>query len=314
MWWQRIFPGNEEPYALKDGKFTPVLSDRALRQLNRLQINASRYQPSGRIGLRRSLRRTLDLNFREHRKYIPGDDIRYVDWKASGRHEQVFVKQSESPKGILTYILIDISMSMSWGSPPKSQCMLELAAALGYASIAHGDQILVIPFRESLSHPYGPISGKAQISSLIRYLGSLSFSGKTDFENSIRDFRRQYGGGGTVLILSDLLWRGNLSNVLEQLPAPTWDVVLLHLLHADEIQPPRMGNVEVHDIETENKINYDINQKAIEQYAINLEQWKSNLEMISMESNAFYTMIPTAWKLDLEIIPHLRSLDVLIPL
>ena len=96
-----------------------LLPPHAVNQLNHLKLNASQYLPGFTAGTRASIRRRPAFDFREHRTYVPGDDVRYVDWKASARQEHIFIKQGEYPKEASVQILLDCSRSMDWGNPRK---------------------------------------------------------------------------------------------------------------------------------------------------------------------------------------------------
>ena len=122
----------------QNNDFSQKLTPQTFRQLNRLQLNAGRYLPGHAVGMRPSLRRRPSSEFKEHRMYVTGDDVRFVDWKASSRSEHVFVKLGEQPKEATVYILLDCSQSMDWGDPPKVGTALALAAAIGYMALSQG--------------------------------------------------------------------------------------------------------------------------------------------------------------------------------
>jgi len=101
---------------------------------------------------------------------------------------------------------------------------------------------------------------------------------------------------------------------LRSVPAPSWDVAVLHLLHPMEIQPKLRGDFEMRDIETGRTRNYDITPKALETYHEHLEGWRMGLETACVESKAFYTLISTGWAVEREVIPHLRRINLVKPL
>jgi uncharacterized protein (DUF58 family) len=317
MWFRNIFPldqvhprsTNSEPVnSWRD----LLLSAGSLRQLNGMQLNASRYLKGNAAGLRYSLRRKPAAEFREHRMYVPGDDIRHVDWKASARQEHIFIKQGEHPKEASVYLLLDCSGSMAWGDRPKLRACLQLAAAFGFMALANYDRLMVVPLGRLDLQPLGFISGKGQFPPLLNYLRGLTFSGKCDLKEAIHDFTRRHArGGGLTLILSDLLGTPHLSDILQLLPIPTWDVLVFHLLHPEELKPSLKGDFEMVDVESGLKANYDINAEAIDTYQNRIKAWRERLELDSVEANAFYNLIPTDWSLDKEVIPHLRSVDVI---
>jgi uncharacterized protein (DUF58 family) len=255
------------------------------------------------------------MDFREHRAYTPGDDVRFVDWRASARQEHVFIKEGENLKNATIYLLLDCSASMAWGNPPRSQTALVLAAALGYLALnAHGDRLVVIP---TGGNPLlGPVSGKGQFPGLLNYLSALRFEGQEDLGQVMAGLaRRSPSRGGLALALSDLLGVVDLSRALEALPAPRWGAILLHLLHPEELDPPARGDLELYDIETGQRRRHAITEKVLETYRQRLGSWLENIETACAEKpNTLYSMIQTDWNLEGEILPRLRSANVVKPL
>lgn len=293
-----------------------VLSPGALRQLNRMQLSASRYLAGFYSGLRPGIRRKLSVEFHEHRKYTPGDDLRFVDWKVSARHEHVFVRQGQQPKETNVYLLIDCSSSMSWGAPEKAIKQLVTAAAISYMALAHSDRLKIVPFTDNHSFPsFGPASGKGQYPEVVRYLRNIPYEGQVSLERSVNQFRQNTDKvGGLIILLSDLLGITNLNSILEVLPSPTWDVIIIQMLHPEELAPTISGDLEMVDIETQQKANYDVDQQAIQLYEKRLKNWLESLEVSCVENGAFYTLIPTNWELDKDILPQLRKINVIKPL
>ena len=333
MWFQRIFsPAKaQKVHSGLPGEQVNGLqvSARALIQLNRLRLNTSRYLPGHGVGSRTSVRRKPAADFREHRMYVPGDDMRFVDWKASARQEHIFIKQGEYQKKVNVYVLLDCSASMGWGEPPKAATALSLAAALGYSALTHGDRLTVVPLvdRNQLNGtavrsmaPLGPISGKGQFPGLLNYFRSLPFQGSIDLAEAIRHFSRRVAvGSGLVLLISDLLGnepysRAEIGSALEYLPMPTWNVVVLHLLHPAELKPTWRGEYEFFDIETGTTTNYDVTAKVLQAYQGRVQAWREKLEFECNENNALYSLIQSGCALDTEIIPILRDLNVVVPL
>jgi uncharacterized protein (DUF58 family) len=279
-----------------------------------LQLNASRYLPGASIGQRPSLRRLPSSDFLDHRMYIPGDDIRFIDWKASARHEHTFIKQGNLPKEITVYILLDCSVSMGWGNSQKSFCMLQIAMVIAYLALNHSETLFIVPLGKGKISSLGPIHGKGQIPAVINYLKQIPIEGQSDLKEDVINFRKKIAKqGGIVYILSDLLYLTKMDEVLEKFRVPSWDVVLLHILHPEELNPTISGNFEFQDVETGNRANYDINQDAKMKYLQHLTDWMSQVEVTCVEHNHFYSMIPSDWDLETRIIPHLRAVDLVVP-
>lgn len=318
MWSRRIShlikvflsPAHPAATGLNDKSFS--LSAQAISQLNRLKLNTSRYIPGYASGLRSSLRRKASDDFHEHRLYVPGDDIRYVDWKASARHERVFIKLGEHPKDATVHMILDTSASLNWGDPSKAHACIQIAAALGYSILVHGDRLVVWLMRSPPTSLLGPISGKGQVPTLLKHLYGLVFEGRADMLSIAREILRRYKGG-FILILSDLLEIDGLFESMKLIQPPRWDIAVVHLLHPKEIKPGISGNYQFVDIESGLTKNYDVNVRALQQYEQNISNWIRDLDMNFVDNNTFYTMIQTDWSLDREIIPYFRKIHLLNP-
>jgi len=318
MWFRRIFRLNKlyrratRRIETPENAGIPRLDSEALRQLNRLQIRGSKALRGDRIALRPSNRSKPAVEFREHRLYVPGDDIRFVDWRASARHENIFVRQGEMPKDVVVCLLLDCSASMMWGQKSKRESQLGLASALGYTALKNGDRLFVFPYGDQPNIEFGQASGSGHLSPFIRYLDKLKYGGQSNLEHALRSLQRRISRGGVVFILSDLLERGDLSNLLSNLPAPKWWVNVIHLLHPAELSPETRGSYELEDSETGRKMNYDLTNEALKRYRERVENWKSQLEMHAVEQHAFYYLINTDWSLSREMLPYLREHQVLV--
>lgn len=244
--------------------------------------------------------------------YVPGDDIRYVDWRASGRHENVFIRQGELPKEVIVYLLLDCSSSMQWGKHPKSDLQRGLASVLGYLTLAQGDRLYVHPYGGHNNPDFGLVSGKGQFNELLRYLRRLNYGGEANLADGLRGLKKKISRGGILFVLSDLLERGNLVEILGSVPVPLWWVNVIHLLHPQEINPSLQGLLELEDLETGVKTNYDITNEVIRRYKRRIGEWQNRLELACVENHAFYTVIDTELSLDKEVIPLLRSIQMLV--
>ena len=308
MWFRNIFPAKSPRQNQTGGESNEgLLSPHALRQLDHLALNAARTLPGLQAGARPSRRQKPSFDFRDHRRYVPGDDARYIDWKASARQEHIFVRQGEQPKDAPVYLLIDCSKSMAWGEPPKFKSELQLAAGLGYLALAHGDRLSVLPFAGRLLPPFGPVSGKGQVPAMLNFIGGLSFHTRSDLRPVLKYLSTRAARGGLLLLLSDFLNLEGLEDLLDRFREPAWDVVLLQMLHPEEIQPTLRGNFELIDTETGRRSNYDLDAAALQQYAFHFEERRAALDRLCDEHNAFFTSLSTGGSLEHDLLPKLVS-------
>jgi len=321
MWFRRIFRPDNNPQPKRTARKQPRqgstqigLGPKEIRQLDRLQIRGIKALRGDRIGGRASFRLKPSVEFKEYRSYVPGDDIRFVDWRATARHENIFIRQGELPKDVIVYLLVDCTASMNWGLTAKSLAQRSLASALSYMALSQSDRLVIYPYGGEKNIEYGPISGKGYIPHVTRYLRHLSYGGSGSLHNAARRLTQKVSRGGVVFILSDLLEDGNLSDILSLFPAPRWWVNVLHLLHPYEIQPEIRGTYELEDSETGRRVNMDISQEALADYQKRVENWRNDLELVCVENHAFYNLIQTDWLLGEEILPYLRQYKVLVDL
>lgn len=290
-----------------------ALPPRIFAQLDRLHLRSTRYLLGSGAGQRPSTRRRPAADFREHRKYVMGDDVRFVDWKASARSEQIFLKQGELPQETNIHLIIDTSASMAWGSPPKSHAVLRLAAALGYLALSSDDRLQVIPIKKQGGGNLEQVfKGKGQFPALLNHLRQLTFEGTADLKETIEILAKKHRGG-LVIILSDLLDMPDSDLAFVRLPRPAWEVKVLHTLHPAELIPDISGDLQMQDLETGAVENYDITAQGLETYHRHLESWRSALELACIESRAHYALLSTGMSLEMEILPLLHRAGILEP-
>jgi len=319
MWFRRIFRLGDQP-EVSGRRSVPAhraanttgLGALETRQLDKLHIRGSKALRGDRIGNRQSYRLKPSIEFKEYRSYVPGDDIRFVDWRATARHENIFIRQGELPKDVIVYLLLDCSASMNWGRVPKMETQLALASALSYSALTQGDRLVIYPYGGIKNVEFGPVSGKGNLPSVARYLRQLRYGGEGNLLQAIKRLTQKVSRGGVVFILSDLLESGDFSSVLSYVPPPRWWVNLLHLLHPNELAPEITGAYELEDSETGKRFNMDITSVALQEYRTRINKWMSDLEMLCVEQHAFYNLINTNWSLGEEIIPYLREHQVLV--
>jgi len=318
MWFRRILRLNNEPESLVKSSaeiqrsISASINPAIFRQLNRLQIQASKELSGSRTGLRSSHRRKPSTEFIEHRSYSAGDDIRYVDWRASARQDGVIIRQGELTKSVSVFLLIDCSGSMHWGAPPKSALQKKLISMLAYLALDYGDRLYFQPYGGRGNQALGPISGKGQYNSTIRYLDQLNYSGEASLGKALSRLRTSVTSGGIVFILSDLLEPGRLFEILGGLPTPVWMVNVVHLLHPQELTPGISGSIELEDVETHKKVNFDLTARALAKYQQRVSDWQKSLDMACVEHSASYTLFNTNASLEGDVLPNLRAKNILV--
>lgn len=277
-----------------------------LRRLDRLKLQTDRRLRGDNLGARPSFRRLPASDFREHRQYLPGDDLRHVDWNASARSPHVFVKLGERPKEAAIHLLLDSTASMQWGEPSKLWAGRRLAAALGYVALNHGDRLTAADIAGQ-APPFGPKLGKGHVPALLRYLRELPLAQSANLAESVRRHARQHRRGGYAILISDLADVEDLEAALAPLRPPTWQVLVLHLLHPAELDPTLRGEIELHDAETGQRVNYDLTPEALDRYRAHAAEWCAAVQRACAALGAGYARVLADWPIERAVLPYLRQ-------
>jgi uncharacterized protein (DUF58 family) len=172
------------------GAVTPELISR----LAGLDVRARTIVEGFVAGLHRSPHHGFSVEFAEHREYLPGDDLRYVDWKVYGKSDRIFLKQYEEETNFACHLLLDVSDSMRYRSPSlperpgavlsKLEYTVSLAAAIGYLITRQQDAVGLVTFAGSVEGQLAPSSRGSHLGELFRRLDETDPSRVLSFEDA----------------------------------------------------------------------------------------------------------------------------------
>ncbi|QDU59670.1 hypothetical protein Pan216_05020 [Planctomycetes bacterium Pan216] len=226
-----------------------LLSPDFIRRLERLEL-VSRRLLAGRLkGERRSKRRGTSHEFADHRPYVMGDDLRFIDWNILVRLDRLFIKLFEEEEDLHVFILIDASGSMDFGEPSKLQFASKVAAALAFIGLTHHDRLSVIPFGDDLGPPMPAARGRQSFLRVREFLSGIEAKGGGDLTASMRTFMSRHQRPGLVVLISDLLDKEGYDQALRYLLARQMDIQVIHVLSVEEIDPPVTGDLRLVDCE-----------------------------------------------------------------
>ena len=144
-----------------------LISNDLMKRLEQLQLLAQRRSKSSSKGERRSRARGYSVEFADYRNYVPGDDLRRIDWNLFGRLGRLFLKLYEEERELPVIIYLDASESMLFGEVTKFDFARQVAAAIGYVSLCGFDRVTVEPFplvdsQKSLAGELRSVRGRAR--------------------------------------------------------------------------------------------------------------------------------------------------------
>jgi len=158
-------------------------------------------------GLHKSPHKGFSVEFAEHRQYVPGDDLRYLDWTVFARTDHFFIKQYEEETNVKAYLVLDRSASMGFGSAgiTKLQYASYLAAALTYLMIRQRDGVSLVTFDSEIRRLLPPRSRPTQLRAILEELEGLEPGEPSNISRTFHDLAENIKRRGLVIILSDLL-------------------------------------------------------------------------------------------------------------
>jgi uncharacterized protein (DUF58 family) len=274
------------------------LDSRILSRLMTLRLN-----PRGRVigdlsGDHKSPLSGFAVEFAGHREYVPGDDTKYIDWVAYSRHERYYIKQFEAETNMKAHILLDASASMDYGEGPtnKWQYGAFLCATLSHLVVAKRDKAAFGLFDERILHYMPPSQSRLQVRKIDELLEGRQPKDKTDLGRVLSEFAPRLGKCGLVIVVSDCFDEvGPLLRGLQRFRYDKHDVVLLHVLHRDELTFPFDGNVRFDGIEAAASIRTDgqqIRASYRRRFADYLDALTRGCEKIRVEYVLMDTSVP----------------------
>jgi uncharacterized protein (DUF58 family) len=270
-----------------------VFDEGFLRQLERLLLIMRRPVRGGLKGGRRSVKRGQSVEFADFRDYSLGDDLRQLDWNVLARLEKLFIKLYVEEEDVTISFLIDCSASMAAGSPPKLLFAKRAAAALGYIGLASEDRVAVTALAGRIGRRQVALRGSGRVFRLLSALSSIGAAdGPTDLVVAARHAGAQLSGRGVVVLISDLLDPA-ADKVIRELAATGSELIVLHVLSPDELDPSMEGDVRLVDVESGDALDVTIDLATIDDYKGRLAAWQDGLADLAARRGATYVPIST---------------------
>jgi len=273
----------------------PLLDAKAINQAEALGLNA-RYVVEGYMsGEHKSPYRGFAIEFTQHREYVPGDDIRHLDWKVLGRTDRYYLKQYEQETNYVGHILLDGSESMKYGSGAitKLHYGKMIAACLSYLILLQRDAMAVSVFDTQVRSRLARTGNMASIHNIMAVLASFDPQEQTNIATVLHDLAGQIKRKGIVIVISDFF--DDEQAVLEGIQHLRFggsEVIVFHVMDPYELEFPFKGLVEFHGLE---KIPKVLTRPAElrKSYLKEIEGFCSRLREGCERNQCHYTLVNT---------------------
>lgn len=271
-------------------------------KLSRLRLAMGHHASMNLTGNRKSVQKGASMEFSDFREYMPGDDIRRIDWNAYGRLDRLYIKEYMEEKEAVISILFDTSVSMLYGEKKKSELACMLAAAFSYIGLNNMDRVALYDMKDlqssSMQPPFVAGGGNRALPRLVDWLNQRTFCEKVDIGEAV--FRLPTKGNGITIIISDFLQETfldpeeeTLRKLLRFLEYRKQRAVLLHVLAQEELSITLTGTRNFIDMEDKSTLRLTLDAKSILAYQKALADFLTSFRAECARAGAFYAVCST---------------------
>ena len=279
-------------------------SSEVLGTLERLQLRTRRRIAGQLVGGHRSRRYGSSLDFADFREYQPGDDFRRIDYLTLARLDQLLIRLYDAEDDLTVRLIVDTSASMAIDA--KLQRAVELAGAIGFVALTRRDRVEVhVPGRAMAR-----FSGRTGVPELFAHLESLEAGGQGSLSRVAADVLGRSRSAGMTVLCSDLL-EPDWDVALNRFPARGAELVVLHVLGTGELDPPQMGDVDLVDSETGERIAMSLTGTTLSSYRDRLDEWLEDVASAARRIGAAYVLADTRTPLREQLLGGLRRSEVM---
>ncbi len=285
------------------------LHPEAIRRISRMEVRARHIVEGFLSGMHRSPYFGQSVEFQQHREYVPGDDLRNVDWQVWARQDRLYVKQFEEDTNLRCTLMVDVSNSMGYGNGPlnKYEYACTLAASLGYLILHQQDAVGCVTYDDRIRARIPVRSKRNHIMSIVESLNINTPNDKTDMASVMRTIAETYPRRGMKILVSDLL--GDLEGTmkgLRLLRQRGHDVMVFHVMDDDELDFEFTGPMRFDGLESDEFLN--CNPRSLrEGYLEALQEFLDEVRHRCARNVVDYALIRTSDPLDAGLAKYLSN-------
>ncbi len=229
-----------------------------LDKIKRIEVRARAVVEGFITGSHRSPYNGFAVEFASHREYSPGDDLRHIDWKVWSRTDRLYIKQYEEETNLQCHLLVDRSRSMQYGRSPgvakegwsKFDHAATAAASIAWLMNQQQDSVGLTLFSNQLDRTLRPSTNPSQLKQLFHELDNATCDRTTELATALSTVASQFRQRGMVILISDLLLPvTDLEEALAQFRLRRHDMIVLQVLHGDELDFPFQENIMFRGLE-----------------------------------------------------------------
>ncbi len=249
--------------------------DLDLARLDRLMLRHKGGLTGTDSGKRLSNKFGASLEFADYRPYLPGDDIRRLDWAVYGRSRRLFTRLNRSELDATVNIVVDGSASMAWGDWAKGRRSLALAFALAYISIRSYDRVALAVGAKEVGSYLPPVHGQAALARIQEFLAGQEFGRAGNLSDLLLSLKKNLRPNQFTVVISDFLseWQPGLESIV----LARQQVLAFFVESPDEAEPQWRGALTLVDSETGGEKDVDLDQFTLAAYRETREEHRREI-------------------------------------
>ena len=286
------------------------LQPAVVAQLANMELRARLVVEGFITGLHKSPYHGFSVEFTEHRQYMPGDEIKHIDWKAYGKTDRFYIKQFEEETNLKSYVIVDASRSMDYaskGNLKKFEYASYIAAALSYMMIEQRDAVGLTLFDEGIRVSLPPRATRSYLKEILKELESTQPANKTGTSASLNLIAEQIKRRGLVIVLSDLFDKPeSVMTALKHFRHKGHEVIVMQILDPLERSFAFEGDAIFKDLETQEELMtqpWHI-QKAYQQ---SMQEFLDFYKRRCRDNNIDYVLLDTGTPFDKALFQYLNK-------
>lgn len=280
------------------------LDPKTLDRIKRLDVRARLVVEGFITGQHRSPYNGFAVEFATHREYTPGDDTRHIDWKVWSKTDRLYIKEYEEETNLKCTILLDASKSMRYGTDKqgagesKFDYAATAAASLAYLLQQQQDAVGLVTFDRQVRKNLPPSSHPNHLKLMLHELEQTEPDQATDVAQVFPQLAQQIGRRGMVVLFSDLfLDLPTLAESLKQFRIRKHEVIVFHVLHADELTFPFQENTLFRGLEASVQLHAEP-RSLRRSYLEAVEQFLAHVRKMCATAGVDYVLMNTQEPLD----------------
>ncbi len=258
-------------------------------------------------GERRSKRKGQSVEFADFRNYVPGDDLRFIDWNLYARLEKLFLKLFLEEEDLHFYALIDASLSMEFGEPTKLMYAKQLAAALGFIGLCRADRVKIESLGTPRSRPGPVLRGRRSLWRMLDHLNGIQPGENVPLADGVKNFCLRNSGKGILVLISDLMDKSGYETALRFLVAQQMDVYVLQVFCPEELDPEVKGDLKLIDCEDADEAEITVSRPLLDRYKRTFASFINGVREFCTRRGMMYIMTSTEKPVEQLVSHYLRE-------